>query len=434
MKYLINSHVETVAPVGNLNIESGIKSILLISHNFLPEPTGIGRYNGEMITWLVNKGYNCTVITTYPYYPHWKVQAPYKNVWYKKEEVEYENGNRLIIYRCPSYIPSNPSGRKRMIQDFSYWTSMIWPTVNTILGNKKYDLIITVAPPFHLAFLGLLVKKLTGGKLLYHVQDLQLEAAKELNMISSVKLFRFLHNLEKKVLKYADFVSSISDGMINKIQEKVDKNVISFPNWVDTAVHFQIESRLELKLKWGFKKDDFVYLYSGGIGEKQGLEAIILAAEELKNEAELRFVICGSGPYKQKLIQMAQEKQLTNVSFLPLQSEDRLNEFLNMADIHFVIQKAKAGDLVLPSKLTTILAVGGASIVTCFPNTSLYDLINNNKIGYTVVPEDVDLLKAKIIEIRSLNVEEIRSNARDYALKNLNINEIMNGFVDKVLA
>jgi colanic acid biosynthesis glycosyl transferase WcaI len=88
---------------------------------------------------------------------------------------------------------------------------------------------------------------------------------------------------------------------------------------------------------------------------------------------------------------------------------------------------------VLPSKLTTILAVGGASIVTCLPNTSLYDLINNNKIGYTVVPEDVDLLKAKIIEIRSLNVEEIRSNARDYALKNLNIDEIMNSFVDKLL-
>lgn len=386
-----------------------------------------------MITWLVNKGYNCTVITTYPYYPYWKVQAPYKNVWYKKEEVEYKNGNKLIVYRCPSYIPANPTGRKRMIQDFSYWTSMIWPTMKTILGNKQYDLIITVAPPFHLAFLGLLVKRITGGKLLYHIQDLQLEAAKELNMISNVKLFHFLYNLERKVLKHADFISSISDGMITKIKEKVDKHVISLPNWVDTAVHFQIKSRSELKLKWGFKKDDFVYLYSGGIGEKQGLEAIILAAEELKNQSELRFVICGSGPYKQKLIQMAHEKQLTNVSFLPLQSEDRLNEFLNMADIHFVIQKAKAGDLVLPSKLTTILAVGGASIVTCLPNTSLYDLINNNKIGYTVVPENVDLLKAKIIETRSLNVEEIRSNARDYALKNLNIDEIMNGFVDKLL-
>jgi colanic acid biosynthesis glycosyl transferase WcaI len=63
----------------------------------------------------------------------------------------------------------------------------------------------------------------------------------------------------------------------------------------------------------------------------------------------------------------------------------------------------------------------------------LYDLINNNEIGYTVVPEDVDLLKAKIIEIRSLNVEQIRTNARAYALKNLNIDEIMNNFVDKLL-
>jgi colanic acid biosynthesis glycosyl transferase WcaI len=54
-----------------------MKRILLISYNFSPEPTGIGKYNGEMIEWLVKKGYDCNVITAYPYYPYWKVQEPF---------------------------------------------------------------------------------------------------------------------------------------------------------------------------------------------------------------------------------------------------------------------------------------------------------------------------------------------------------------------
>jgi hypothetical protein len=64
------------------------KRLLLISYNFYPEPTGIGKYNGEMISWFVSKGYDCTVITSYPYYPYWKIQEPYykKRFWYTIEE------------------------------------------------------------------------------------------------------------------------------------------------------------------------------------------------------------------------------------------------------------------------------------------------------------------------------------------------------------
>ena len=43
--------------------------LLLITGNFFPELNGIGKYNGEMIRWLAEKGYECTVITSYPYYP-----------------------------------------------------------------------------------------------------------------------------------------------------------------------------------------------------------------------------------------------------------------------------------------------------------------------------------------------------------------------------
>ncbi|WPU95621.1 WcaI family glycosyltransferase [Mucilaginibacter sabulilitoris] len=411
------------------------KSILLISHNFSPEPTGIGKYNGEMIHWLSKRGYECTVITTFPYYPYWKVQPPYKNRWYKKELINYQgNSGNLTIYRCPSYVPSNPTGRKRILQDFSFWSSMFWRVLQLQLSGKQFDLIITVAPPFHLAYLGLLVKKSSGAKLLYHVQDLQIEAAQDLNMLSSQKLFNKIYRIEKDILEKADYVSSISEGMITKIQAKVEKKVLFFPNWVDTSYFFPLPNRDNLKSKWGYAGDDFVCLYSGAIGEKQGLESILNVAQILIDNKKIKFIICGSGPYKERLIETANERNLVNVTFLPVQDKSIFNEFLNMADLHLILQKANASDLVMPSKLTTILAVGGVSMVTAPPATSLFNLINKYDVGYVIHPEDDELLATKIRNAKSGADFEIKAaNARNYALKYLNIDNVMDDFVKSVL-
>ncbi|WDF54453.1 WcaI family glycosyltransferase [Mucilaginibacter sp. KACC 22063] len=412
-----------------------MKNILLISHNFLPEPTGIGKYNGEMIAWLASHGYTCTVVTTFPYYPQWKVQAPYDKQWwwYKKEVIDFD-GNKVTVYRCPSYTPADPTGKKRMIQDVSFWTSKIWQVFKLILLKKRFDLILTVAPPFHLAYLGLMVRKLTGGKLVYHIQDLQIEAAQELNLLSNQNLFNRLYKIEKQILDNADFVSSISDGMIKKIEEKIDKKVLFFPNWADTSFFKPLNNRAELKTNWGFKPTDTVYLYSGAIGEKQGLENIIFAAENLKHINDIKFVICGSGPYKGNLVQLANDKSLNNIVFMPVQDKAVFNEFLNMADFHLVLQKANAGDLVMPSKLTTILAVGGVCIVTAENGTSLAEVVNKHDLGYCIPPEDCDSLTVVIKNAKDdLDAaDKKRDNARRYATAYLNIDQIMQSFINSV--
>jgi len=408
------------------------KHILLIAHNFSPELVGMGKYNGEMINWLLDNGFNCTVITTFPYYPFWKVQPPYRNLWYKKEVIKNVNQQTsLTIYRCPSYIPKVPTGRQRTIQDMSFWATKFFTATRLIIANKKFDLIITIAPPFHLAYLGLLIRRVTGGKLLYHIQDLQIEAARDLKLFSNKTLLANLFKAERNILQKADFVSSISLGMIKKIYAKIERPVTLFPNWADTDFFYPISARHLLKLKWGYNPDDIIYLYSGAIGVKQGLECLIAAAEQLKNEKHIKFIICSSGPYKELLVEQVKEKALDSVSFLPLQSKETFNEFLNMADLHLIIQKAGAADLVMPSKLATVLAVGGASIVTALKNTSLYEMVNEFDFGYLVEPGNHDLLSEQILKIK-LNdgLEKKRENARSYALKYLNINKVMTDFVD----
>ena len=68
---------------------------------------------------------------------------------------------------------------------------------------------------------------------------------------------------------------------------------------------------------------------------------------------------------------------------LPLQPADRLNELLNLADIHLLPQRADAADLVMPSKLTGMMASGRAVLATASPGTQLATVIDGLRNGHT---------------------------------------------------
>lgn len=410
------------------------KNILFIGYNFSPELTGIGKYSGEMMHWLAAQGHHCTVLTAYPYYPYWKVQEPYRKnrFWYKKEVENFPSGGKLTVVRCPMYVPTNPSGAKRMLLDTSFSTAA-FAVVFTKLFQKKYDWVISIAPSFQFGLLGVFYKKLKGAKHLHHIQDLQIEAAQDLGLIKSPTLLKMLYGTERFIFKHTDIVSSISDGMMERIEKKANKPLLFFPNWTDTTRFYPLENTNELKKQFGLKADDWVVLYSGAIGEKQGLEAILHAAAALKTKQNIQFVICGTGPYKEKLIAMTKEMNLTNIHFLPLQPMDAFNAFLNMADLHLVIQKEKASDLVMPSKLTTILAVGGLALVTANSNASLHKLIAKYGMGILVDAENQEALNRGILQaFEDTNTSKMTDAARAYAQQFLAIENIMTSFENQL--
>ncbi|HEY6976177.1 MAG TPA: WcaI family glycosyltransferase [Chitinophagaceae bacterium] len=409
-----------------------VKRILIIGGNYYPEPTGIGKYNGEMVDILANLGYHCTVITSYPYYPYWKVQEPYTRYskWYKRELKWSPSNpaNPIEIYRCPQFVPNNPTGKSRMILDLSFFC-FAFLKVSELLFRKKYDSVITVAPSFQIGLLGIFYKKIRGAKFLYHIQDLQIDAARDLQMIKSKFLIKTLLRVEKYILKNADTVSSISAGMIKKIGDKYKREIIFFPNWVDVKSFYPVEEKAKLKEEFNLCSSDKVVLYSGAIGEKQGLESILYAAQSFRDVTNLKFVICGSGPYKDKLKKLVSEEQLNNVFFLPIQPSEKLNSLLNMADIHLVLQKENAGDLVMPSKLTTILSVGGLVIVSATPGTNLYQLVSSNGMGIIVNPGNQNSLPNAIENVLKNNYENVKRNARKYAEEFLSIDYVFQKYI-----
>ena len=272
------------------------QKILLISYNYSPELTGIGKYNAEFCEYLANKDGNIvTVITAYPYYPNWKLFDGYSNIGYKKELI---NGVKVI--RCPFYIPANPTGAKRILQDFSFYISTLLVVLWQIVRCNRYDIVVTPSPSFMCGFHGLLLKLFKPStKFVYHIQDLQIDAAIDLNIIKQGWLQKILIGIERFILNGASVVSTISVGMQQKILAKrtLVKHVVLFPNWVDNSKIFITKPDVSIIAALGIPLNKTIFFYSGAIGEKQGLEIILAVAPSIAlNNQDILFVISGSGP------------------------------------------------------------------------------------------------------------------------------------------
>lgn len=396
-------------------------NILVYGIHYHPDLIGIPKYSGEMCEWLVANGHDVEVITGKPFYPEWKVADEYKKKWWYTEQL-----NGVKVHRCPLYVPQNPTAGKKIIHEGLFVLASLVFWLRSFF--TRYDVIITVCPPFHIGLLSSLVAKLRGIPHLFHVQDLQVDIANDLGMIKNKALLSLLFKLERVVMKNATTVSTISDGMKAKIMSKgiEAEQMYFFPNWVDADFIYPLSKEESLKKEFGFSPEDKIVLYSGNLGEKQGLEYVVGAAEQLKKHKHIQFVIVGSGAGKDKIQELVAQKGLqSNVHFYPLQPYEKLPALLAMGDVHLVLQKKGASDLILPSKLTSILAAGGCPLVTAEEGTTLHKVVTENEIGFVTQPENTEAMTQMILHSVYANTSSIAANARKFSLHFLDKQNIL---------
>ena len=356
--------------------------ILINGINYLPELTGVGKYTGEMAEWLVGQGYEVKVVTAPPYYPAWKISKGYSNHGYRREKL-----HGVAVVRCPLWVPERPSGFQRVLHLASFaltsfpvmlWNGWVW----------KPDLVFVVEPPLFCSVGALVASRLARCDAWLHVQDFEVDAAFELGILKAKWLRKIVELTEQWLMRKFDRVSTISERMLDRLDTKgvTKKNQILFENWVDLDQIHPLDDTLAFRRELGVPEGVTVLLYSGNMGKKQGLELLIAAAKKLRARHELFFVLCGDGVARTELETMA--AGLANMKFLPLQPRDRLNELLNLADIHLLPQRVSAEDLVMPSKLVNMLASGKPVIATAGAGTQIESVVR--EAGGVVEPGDLD--------------------------------------------
>lgn len=337
--------------------------VLFVGLNYAPEPVGIAVYSADLCRYLAAQGHTVSVVTAPPYYPAWRIARGYAGLrWRRSRQDEVD------ITRCPLYVPANPTGLKRILHHLSFAASILLVALRRARRTRP-QLVMTVAPSLIAAPVALIAAWAAGAKSWLHVQDFELDAAFATGLVKGGRITRLLYAYERWIFTRFDTVSSISPEMCARLRQigvRADR-VYELRNWADDRVAPRATPS-SYAARWNIH-ESYVALYSGNIANKQGIDVILEAAELLADRRDLRFVICGEGANRAKL--EARAAALGNVTIQNLQPTESLGDLLSLATVHLLPQRGDAADLVLPSKLTNMLASGRPVIATADPGTGL---------------------------------------------------------------
>lgn len=374
----------------------GRKHIMVYSIHYHPEMIGIGVFNHGLARYLAGKGYDVTVVTAFPWYPYWKVMEGYRGRFLT---TGMEEGVR--VKRSYVYSAGKVNAKTRILHQAVFAASSLFNLASLLF--KKIDLAFVVCPPFGIGLIARWFCKLKGIPFIFHVQDLEVDAAFDTGILKNRLLMRILKGLENYVFKKAALITTISNGMRNRIAAKgIDiERIKLLPNWIDAGFMRPVEPGANrFRAENGIPEDKFLALYAGNIGEKQGVEIIIETAAMTAGEKDILYLIVGDGANSGRLKADTAERGLENVAILPLQPKEMLPHMLAAADISLIIQKKTVGDIVMPSKLLNIMASRRPVVATAAPGCELARFINECGCGIAVEPEEPLLLKDAVLKLR----------------------------------
>ncbi|WP_458411725.1 glycosyltransferase family 4 protein [Schinkia sp. CFF1] len=214
--------------------------------------------------------------------------------------------------------------------------------------RDRPDVIIGSSPPLFTAFSSLLIAKLRRTHFVLEIRDLWPDSLVQINGVPEEKrIVKIMRWMERTLYRNADCIIALTSGIHDRLLEKgISKEKVFFlPNGIDMeSIHIDINirgsRRDELREQLCYQEDDFLFVYAGSHGPANDLYQIIDAAEQLKEEGHLKFLLIGYGPEREKLVQQVKERGLTDkVTLLPSVPKDQINDYLTMADAFIICLK-----------------------------------------------------------------------------------------------
>lgn len=403
--------------------------LVIYSMYYYPEKIGIGVFNHEMADFLKKSGYCVTVVTAMPWYPDWKVASEYRGSFFSSEII-----NDIFVRRSFVFPPKKVNAISRIIHEALF---AITSSFNLFfLLFKRVDALIVVCPPLAIGLPALFFSRLKNIPMIFHVQDLQVDAARELKFLKNKFFLKILEHFEKFLFNNATLVSTITEEMKKRIVEKGIKKerIFLLPNWAD--VHFikPLAKNNDFRVRNGISSECFAVLYAGNIGTKQGIEIVLDVARMSRHDEAVQYFIVGEGAGLALLKESLKNQNLDNVHLLPLQPKDQLPLMLAAADVSLVIQKKSVGDFLMPSKLLNIMASARPVVASADASCSLAKLIQAVQCGIVIEAENAVHLHSAIIELchDRKRAEIYGQNGRRYAEEHLS-KEIILDDLDKNL-
>lgn len=391
------------------------KHILVISQYFYPENFRIN----DMCEEWINRGYKVTVITGIPNYPKGKIFKGYG--WFKKRKENYKG---IDVIRLPIFSRGK-SSLKLIMNYYSFVISgWFWKTFTKL----KPDLVfIFEVSPMTQALPGVWFAKRRKIPCYLYVQDLWPE---NLQIVGGIN--------NKFILKRVG-------KMVDKIYARTNKILVTSPSFKESIIKRGVKGKkilywpqyAEEFYKPINSEDDcslFNIMFTGNIGEAQGLEILQSVALKLKEnnfDKDIIFTLVGDGRNKINLMNQIERMNVDHMfKFVGQIPANEIPNMLSKADVAFIsFSDNELFRMTIPAKLQTYMACGKAILGVAQGETS--KIILESHCGLVSSPGQVDELYENIIKFKDMSVDEIslmENNSLSYANGHFNKNNLMDQF------
>jgi glycosyltransferase involved in cell wall biosynthesis len=308
-------------------------------------------------------------------------------------------------------------------QKFSY-LKRIWAFIDFVKKSKlllkklkRPDLLYISSTPLTTGLIGLWAKKKLAIPYVFEVRDLWPRAPIEVGAIRNPLLISYLQKLEARIYQNALSLVALSPGIANHLRTICSQSTLHLiPNFSDLEQFQPIPKSDSILKKYGLA-ERFTIAYTGALGKVNAVEELIDLAElAFQRKKNWQFLIMGAGSHREYLEQIAQEKGLENVIFIPFGNKASVNEVLSLADFawisfaHLPVLKTNS-----PNKFFDAIAAGKPVIIN--HKGWVYDLMKANHLGISCLPSKLDKAFAQLEELADSpeKIQEMGRNSRKLA-------------------
>lgn len=376
--------------------------VLFVNRLYWPEPDTTGQLLAELCEDLSSR-FEVHVIAGQPKLPKAELE---KRRWDRHGDVQ------IHLLRYTRFPKSNLLGRA-----INYLTFTITAMLAALTAPRPEVVVVQTDPPL-LCFVGALVQKLRGAKLVVYLQDIYPDIAVAMGKLPDNFSTRWLRRAMFAMYRRADRVVVLSRDMQDLLVASgvPAEHIACVPNWIDTKKIVPQKQNNTFRRKHDLL-NQFVVMYSGNLGLCQRLEDVLEAAELLRNRTDIVFLLVGEGVLKTRLQEQATRQNLTNVRFLPYQPKEQLSHSLSAAQLQLVVMDPRVASCLMPSKFYGVLASGTAVLAIAPDESELAEIIDQQEVGVVCPPGDPAQL-AKTIQRLAESPEQLEawgSRARQLA-------------------
>lgn len=401
--------------------------LLILTQYYPPEIGAPQNRLHELAVRLKANGINVEVLTAFPNYPVSEIMKGYENGKNRFEEIDGIPVNRAWIHVSKS---------KGIISRLLNYFSFVWSSYWKGRKMKNFDYLLVESPPLFLGYSAMALATKLNAKLIFNVSDLWPESAEKLGIVTNKRLLNLAYNLEAKCYTKAHLITGQTQGIVDDIRARFPgKNVYWLPNGVD--VSFYNPSEIQggsFREKNGFSPTAILFFYGGIIGHAQGLEVILKAANLIRENNKIKFILQGSGPELAMLLELKKTLNLNNVHFLEPVSKREMPAILKSIDVALVpLKNLPLFQGAIPSKVFEALAME-IPLLLGVDGEARKHFIEKGNAGLFFQPENAEDL-AKQALFMAENPEkrlEMGKNARIYVCEHFDRNKIAADFLKEL--